>query len=119
MALYAWPALCKRRMTFTTAAQAEAKLYTPDRKVGENDMAYAGTKRLIGDGRNAMCRFVAHFEKAQNVSLAGPTKGELLQSRRGNYYGLALTSISERMFSAHYYNPQGQVVSLGLYPFKK
>ncbi len=106
-------------LIFYENGQAEAKLYTPDRKAGENDMAYASTKRFIRDGRGAMCRFVAHFEKAQNVSLARPTKAELLQSRRGNYYGLVLTSISERMFSAHYYNPQGQVVSLGLYPFKK
>ena len=66
-----------------------------------------------------MCRFVTHFEKVSNISLAGPTRGELLESRRDNYYGLVLAGISERLFSAHYYNPQGQVVSLGLVPFRR
>ncbi len=106
-------------LIFYENGQAEAKLYPPDRSAGENDMAYAPTKRLIGDGRDSMCRFVAHFEKVSNVSLAGPTKQELLEGRRGNYYGLVLTSISDRQFSAHYYNPRGQVVSLGVLPFKK
>ena len=106
-------------LIFYENGQAEAKLYTPDRSVGEDDMAYVPTKRLISDGRDSMCRFVAHFEKICNGSLAGPTKQELLDAKRDNYYGLVLTSISDRLFSAHYYNPQGQVVSLGLLPFKR
>lgn len=106
-------------LVFYENGQAEAKLYAPDRSAGENDMAYVPTKRLIGDGRDSMCRFVAHFEKISNISLAGPTRNELLEARSQDYYALVLTSTSERRFSAHYYNPRGQVVSLGLLPFGK
>jgi len=106
-------------LVFYENGQGEAKLYAPDRSAGEDDTAYAPTKRLIRDGRDSMCRFVAHFEKVSNISISGPTKGELLEARRGNYYGLVVTSISERLFSAHYYNHRGQVVSLGLLPFGK
>ena len=106
-------------LVFYENGQAEAKLYAPDRSAGENDMAYVPTKRLIGDGRDSICRFVAHFEKVSNISLAGPTRNELLEARSQDYYALVLTSTSERRFSAHYYNPRGQVVSLGLLPFRK
>ncbi len=106
-------------LIFYENGQAEAKLYAPDRSAGENDMAYVPTKRLIGDGRDSICRFVAHFEKVSNIALAGPTRNELLEARSQDYYALVLTSTSEGRFSAHYYNPRGQVVSLGLLPFRR
>ena len=42
-----------------------------------------------------------------------------MASNQGNFYGLVLTSIDSSTFSAFYYNPNGAVVSLGLFAFGK
>jgi hypothetical protein len=92
---------------------AEARLYPPDKDAPPNDLKYVPSKQMIAEGRDSMCRFMAHFEKAANASRAGPTAEELAAAAEGNYYGLVLTTVSENELCAHYFSPQGVVVSLG------
>ena len=65
-----------------------------------------------------MCRFLAHFQKANNASRAGPTARELRDASAANHYGLVITSVNDKAFCAHYFNPQGVVVSLGRMPYR-
>ncbi len=97
-------------LIFYRQDQIEAMLY-PATTTGVN-------AQLVRDGYDSLCRFTTHFEKLNNAENAGPSLRELRQARAGNYYGVILTSINELAFSAHYYNPKGQVVSLGKFPFK-
>ncbi len=97
-------------LIFYRQDQIEAMLY-PATATGVN-------AQLVYDGYDALCRFTTHFEKLDNAGNAGPSLRELRQAKAGNYYGVILTSINELAFSAHYYNPKGQVVSLGKFPFK-
>lgn len=93
--------------------QAEARLYPPDKDVKSDDLRYSPSRQLVSDSRDAICRFHGHFEKLANSARAGPTAEELHDARTNNYYGLIITTVSETEFCAHYYNPQGIVVSLG------
>jgi hypothetical protein len=97
---------------------AEARLYPPEKDAPADDLRYVPSKQMISEGRDSMCRFLAHFEKANNAARAGPTTEELAAAKEGNYYGLVLTTISETEFCAFYFNPQGAVVSLGKMAFK-
>jgi hypothetical protein len=97
---------------------AEARIYPPEKGAPADDLKYVPSKQLNSDSRDAMCRFVCHFEKAANAARAGPTAEELAGAREGNYYGLVLTSVGDNEFCAHYYSPQGTVISLGRFAFK-
>jgi hypothetical protein len=104
---------------FYENGQAEAKLYPASTQAGENDLAYVPSMRLILDGRDALCRFHAHFENVDNRDRAGPTAEELQSAKRNNFSSLVLTTVSPDLFCAHYYNAAGQVVSMGVFPLKK
>jgi hypothetical protein len=97
--------------------QAEAELYTASRKAPANDLTYVPSRAAVLAGRNAMCQFHCHFERINNALRAGPGPEELRDAKTNGYYGLIFTSLSDKAFCAHYYNPAGQVVSLGVYPF--
>ncbi len=101
-------------LVFYEGGKAEAKLFEPG--ATGDDTRYVPAPALIEAGRDALCRFHGHFEKPDNVARAGPDGRELTEARKSNSYGLVLTSLSEDTFTAHYYNPRGVVVSLGVYP---
>ena len=104
-------------LVFYENGRGEAKLYSADSTARGEDRFYAAPPRVKADGRDALCRFSAHFEKAYNARQAGPGPEEMLQAREGNFYSLILTSLGEATFAAHYYNPGGVVVSLGVFAF--
>ncbi|MFP4054444.1 MAG: hypothetical protein ACLFV7_11350 [Phycisphaerae bacterium] len=97
--------------------QAEAMLYSQAADAPTNDLTYVPNKAAVLAGRDALCRFQGHFEKINNALRAGPGPQEIRHAEKENYYGLILTSLSQDSFAAHYYNPDGEVVSLGVYPF--
>jgi hypothetical protein len=103
-------------LVFYGSGKAEPVLDRPDEQPKGNDLRYLPSRQMVRRGRDALCRFHAHFEKIDNAGRAGPTMQELRQGKGENFYGLVLTSVSENAFSAHYYNPQGVVVSLGKFP---
>ncbi len=105
-------------LLFYQNGQAEAILYPPDLEIAGSDLAYHPSRRLLTDGRDSLCRFIGHFEKIENTDRAGPTAEELNDAKIGNYYGLILTRLSKSSFCAHYYNPDGTVVSLGTFPLR-
>jgi hypothetical protein len=98
--------------------QTEARVYPPSYDEGPNDLVYRPSRQERRESRDVLCRFHAHFEKPQNAERAGPTAEELLAARQGNYYGLVLTSLDADLFCAHYYNPNGLVISLGKHPLR-
>jgi hypothetical protein len=97
---------------------AEARLYPPEANTPADDLKYVSSKQMVAEGRDSVCRLFAHFEKTGNIARAGPTAEELRDAKEGNYYGLVLTTLGENEFCAHYFNPQGTVISLGRYAFK-
>jgi hypothetical protein len=97
---------------------AEARLYPPEKDTPADDLHYIPSRQMVSEGRDSMCRFFAHFEKAANAARAGPTADELSAAKEGNYYGLVITTLSESEICAHYFNPQGAVVSLGRFALK-
>lgn len=97
-------------LVFYQHGQAEAMLYP----LGE-----ASARQMNQDGYDALSRFETRFEKIYNTGQAGPDQEDLTRSKKGNYYGLVLTSVNEYSFCAHYYNPAGRVVSLGKFPFRQ
>lgn len=103
-------------LVFYENGRAEAKLYPPG-PTGGADRLYVASRRVIRDRRVALCLFHAHFEKVYNAARGGPAPEELRNAAKGNFYGLVLTSVSESSFCAHYYTPDGRVVSLGKFPF--
>ena len=104
-------------LVFYKNGQAEPKLYPPSTEAGENDLVYVPSALAVRHGRDALCRFYAHFDQADNVARAGPGAEELRDAAMNNYYALVLTSINENTFCAHYCNPEGTVVSLGAFAF--
>jgi hypothetical protein len=96
---------------------AKLNLYPPKVQRPPDDMVYLPSRSALIAGRDALCRFVLHFEAIYNARRAGPGEQELRDARLKNYYGLVLTSLTPKTFCAHYYNPSGQVVSLGVFPF--
>lgn len=105
-------------LIFYESGQAEAKLYPPSYAAGTSDLLYVPTEEAIRDGRDSLCRFQGHFETLDNAGRSGPTTEELQDARQGAYAGLIITSLSKDAFCAHYYNPQGMVISLGRFPFR-
>jgi hypothetical protein len=100
------------------SGRAEAKLYPAMVQGHGDDLHYVAGQYLEVDGRDALCRFHAHFDKVNNAEKAGPDLDELTQARTGGFYALALTSVDQKTFAAHYYNPVGIVISLGNFPFR-
>jgi len=98
--------------------RATARLYPAAEESGGDDKRYAPSRRMRIDSRDALCRFVGHFERRSNARRAGPTAEELQDARDENYYGLVLTTTSGSEFCAHYYNPRGIVISLGRFSFE-
>jgi hypothetical protein len=104
-------------LVFYENGQAEAKLYPG----GENPAApwrYVPNPDCLVDERDSLCRFHAHFGRVDNVTRAGPTADELQQAREHRYTALVLTSLDPEHFCAHYYNAEGSVVSLGIFPYR-
>ena len=83
-----------------------------------DDLIYVPANLEARYAFDALCRFHCHFEKVGNVKRAGPTAEELRQAKEDNVYALVLTSISKDVFCAHYYSPNGVVVSMGMLPFR-
>jgi hypothetical protein len=106
-------------LIFYANGRAEPKLYQASLEAGENDKYYVPGLLASRHGRDALCRFHAHFERADNSGRVGPDSQEMRVAREDNMYGLVLTSLGEAAFCAHYYTPGGVVVSLGKYPFRK
>ncbi len=106
-------------LVFYEAGQAMPKLYMAEPTETGDDLRYAEPRKLQVEGRDALCRFLCHFETRFNAARVGPTPEELLDAIRGNHYGLVLTALNGREFAAHYYNPRGQIVALGRYPFNQ
>jgi hypothetical protein len=113
-------------LIFYRAGQAEGTQY-PSAAQGDNDLVY--TPKLKGkygtadydfakDQRDSLARFICHFDKVQNADRVGPTADELRDAQANNYYGLVLTSLSETTLAAYYFNPEGLVISLGIYPMQ-
>jgi len=105
-------------LVFYQNGQAEMLLYFPNPKGADNDRAYLSGARFNNDGRDAMCRFICHFEKVNNADRAGPNLDELTASQKENYYGLILTRLDETSFCAHYFSPEGIVVSMGKFSLR-
>ena len=105
-------------LIFYENGQAEAKLYPADISAGADDLAYRPSAQLLKDGRASLCRFFGHFEKVNNAGRAGPTSDELRRAAEENAYGLVLTRVTADSFCAHYFNPKGLVISLGVLPLR-
>jgi hypothetical protein len=97
--------------------QALPRLYPRAAAQQGDDRVYAPSPALLRDVRNALCLFHARFNRPENAALAGPTPRELRFAEERNLYGLVLTSVSGEVFCAHYYTPDGLVVSLGCQEF--
>jgi len=106
-------------LVFYENGVAEAKLYWSDKAMPADDTRYHLSAGALQQSRDALCWFHAHFRRWSNADRAGPTDEELAVAKEHNLYGLTLTSINDSRFCAHYYNPQGVVVSLGVFPFRK
>jgi len=106
-------------LIFYSSGKAEAILYPPREEGGQSDLAYNMCARGRIDGRDALCRFTVHFDEVDKVSRVGPDRSELRDAQRSNYYALVLSRVSEEQFCAHYYNPNGTVISLGRFPFRQ
>jgi hypothetical protein len=106
-------------LVFYKYGQAETILYPP-RKTSRPgaSKSFEPSDEFLNDGRDALCRFVTHFEKENNTEQAGPSAEELADAKVGNFYGLILTRVGGDAFCAHYYNPEGIVISLGKFPLR-
>ncbi|MFW6061270.1 MAG: hypothetical protein ACOC93_00525, partial [Planctomycetota bacterium] len=76
---------------------------------------YVAARAVEEAQADALAQFHGHFGAlAERV---GPDRAELGRAAEGSYYGLIVTGLDEQRFSAHYYNPSEQVVSLGVYRY--
>lgn len=114
-------------LIFYRSGQAEATQYPSD-PAAQDDLSFVplptgkrgdGTYDFALEQRSSLCRFICHFERPDNAGRAGPTADELREAKAGNYCGLILTSLGEDTFCAHYFNPQGIVISVGVFPLRK
>ena len=105
-------------LIFYENGRAEAKLYPPEYTEPGSDLVYSPTSEAIEASRDALCGFQGHFDRVGNADRAGPTIEELHSAKRHSTCGLVLTSVSAEEFCAHYYNPDGVVISLGKFPFR-
>jgi hypothetical protein len=103
-------------LVFYKSGSADAMLYRAASE-GRDDLTYLPSPKALGDRQQALCMFSCRFDKPDNSPRAGPDDRDLREAANGNYYGLILTGVNGGNFCAHYYNPQGLVVSLGVYRF--
>jgi len=106
-------------LVFFERGRATAKQYPPAPAEVPNDLVYLPTGRMLDDSHNSLCRFITHFEKVNNSDRVGPTPDELADAEANDYYGMTITRLDESRFTAHYFNPDGVVVSLGTFPFSQ
>jgi len=106
-------------LVFYEGAKASAKLYPQSVDSTRGDRDHIPERELQRAGFGALCHLHTRFETVYNGDRAPASKREVLASNQGNFYGLVLASIDSGTFSAFYYNPDGVVVSLGLFAFGK
>jgi hypothetical protein len=106
-------------LVFYEGGKASAKLYPQSVDSTRGDRDHIPERELQRAGLRALCHIHTRFEKVYNGDRAPTSKRELSASNEWNFYGLVLTSIDSGTFSAFYYNPDGAVVSLGLFAFGK
>ncbi|MCD6304296.1 MAG: hypothetical protein J7M21_04970 [Planctomycetes bacterium] len=102
-------------LIFYENGRADAKLYPA--AGGGGDETYVMSSRARADLPDALCVFYGHFQKQRNAGRAGPSSQEVRAAAAGRYAGLVLTYISADTFCAHYFCPEGIVISLGEFPF--
>ena len=105
-------------LVFYEGGKASAKLYPQRADSTRGDRDHIPERKLQCAGFGALCHLHTRFEKVYNGDLAPTSKREIMASKQGNFYGLVLASVDTGTFSAFYYNPDGAVVSLGLFPFQ-
>jgi hypothetical protein len=106
-------------LIFYEGGKASAKLYPQTIDSTRGDRDHIPERELQRAGFSALCHLHTRFEKVYNGDRAPTSKRELSAAKQANFYGLVLTSIDSGTFSAFYYNPNGAVVSLGLFAFGK
>ena len=106
-------------LVFYEGGKASAKLYPQSVDSARGDRDHVPDRELQRAGFGALCHLHTRFETVYNGDRAPASKREVSASNQGNFYGLVLTSIDSGTFSAFYYNPDGAVVSLGLFAFGK
>ncbi len=106
-------------LIFYEGGKASAKLYPQAVDSSRGDRDHIPERELQRAGFGALCHLHTRFETVYNGDRAPASKREVSASNQGNFYGLVLTSIDSSTFSAFYYNPNGAVVSLGLFAFGK
>jgi len=106
-------------LVFYQDGRASAKLYpqTVDSVRGDRD--HVPQRGLQRAGLTALCQFHTRFEAVYNGDRAPASRREVAIAAQANFYGLILASIDSGTFSAFYYNPDGAVVSLGVFAFGK
>lgn len=100
-------------LIFYKNGQAEASIYPRATDADNNDLTYHPSRRLVREGQDSLCRLIGHFDQIDKSHNAFPTKEELKNAKKGNYYALFLTRTGKNSFVAHYCNPEGIVISLG------
>ena len=80
-----------------------------------NDLVFEPKNDLKSNSYDSLCRYIFHFEKVNNAKRAGPTKAELAQSAKEGWYGVVFSQVDADTLIAHYFTPEGIVVSLGSY----
>jgi hypothetical protein len=103
---------------FYESGRATARIYPPP-DAGGDDKTYAPSEQAASDLRDSLCRFHAHFERANNAERSLPSQTELLEAATGGFCGLLLTTLGDDTFCATYYTPRGVVVSLGAAPLRR
>ena len=109
-----YPNCAMAGLVFYENSNAYPEPYDPDQKKSTSDLVYAPSKKLITASRDALCRYICHFEKVKNGKRAGPTKAELKEAMTEGWNGIIFTQVDKNHFTAHYFNPKGVVISLGV-----
>ncbi len=91
----------------------------PNQADGRNDEFYIPDDQAIRDSRDSLCWFFPNFQKQENAERTGPDPKLLEMAVQHGMRGLVLTSLDRNRFAAHFFNPSGQVVSLGVFPFRR
>jgi hypothetical protein len=105
-------------LLFYEGGNIEARRYPPLKEGADNDLAFRPTERMLSDADGAIGRFVCHFDDTDNANRVGPTRAELASAAVNGYAGMTITRLDEDNFTAHYFTPDGDIVSLGTYTFQ-
>ena len=101
-------------LIFYQNSNAVVEPFEPDEKKSVSDLKYAPSRLLVTSSRDSLCRYICHFERVKNAKRAGPTKEELKEAMTEGWNGLIITQVDKNHFAAHYFNPKGIVISLGI-----